>query len=375
MKLCIVTPAVIKGDGQGRANYEIVHEAIRRGHHLTLVAHRVADELLQSPQIQWVHFPIPKLPTALFKEIYFAWCSATWLRQHRQDFDLVQSYGSVTFGRSDVNTAQFVHTSWLQSPVHLSKYSKSLYGFYHWLHSALNATWERQSFREARAVIAVSEGIRRELLNLGVSDDRIHVILNGVDTQEFTPKPIDRTSLGLPPDKTLALFAGDIKTNRKNLDTVLKSLAKVLDLELVVVGRLEGSPYPALAKVLGIDDRVHFLGFRTDLPQIMRGVDLFVFPSRYEPFGMVVAEAMASGLPVITASSTGAAEIVTQDCGIVVSDPENVDALAEALQTLASDRSRREQMGRVGRTIAQGHDWSTKATQYINLFEGMGSAV
>ena len=371
MKLCIVTPAVVKGDGQGRANYEIVQEAIRRGHHITLVAHRVADELIQSSQIEWIRFPIPNLPTALLKEVYFARCSATWLKKHRAEFDLVQSYGTVTFARSDINTAQFVHTSWLNSPVHLSKYSKSFYGAYHWLHSVLNASWERTAFNDARAVIAVSEGIREELRDLGVPDDRIHVILNGVDIQEFTPEPIDRASLGLPLNKTLALFAGDIKSNRKNLDTVLRSLVHVTDLDLIVVGRLEGSPYPALAEALGVRDRVHFLGFRTDLASIMRGTDLFVFLSRYEPFGMVIAEAMASGLPVITAASTGASEIVTTDSGIVVQDPEDIVALTSALRTLIDDRILRQTMGQAGRAIVQSHDWKGKAKQYLTLFESM----
>jgi glycosyltransferase involved in cell wall biosynthesis len=371
MKLCIITPAVVKGDGQGRANYEIVQEAIRRGHHITLVAHRVAEDLIQSPQVEWIHFSIPNLPTALLKEVYFAWCSARWLKKHRTEFDLVQSYGTATFGRSDVNTAQFVHTSWLNSPVHLSKYAKKPYASYYWLHSVLNASWERTAFNDARAVIAVSEGIRGELRDLGVPDDRIHVILNGVDIQEFTPEPIDRTSLGLPLNKTLALFAGDIKSNRKNLDTVLRSLVHITDLDLVVVGRLEGSPYPALAEELGVRDRVHFLGFRTDLANIMRGTDLFVFLSRYEPFGMVIAEAMASGLPVITSASTGASEIVTPDSGIVVQDPEDVVALTTALRTLMDDRILRQSMGEAGRAIVQSHDWKGKAKQYLTLFESM----
>lgn len=338
---------------------------------MTLVAHRVAEDLLTHPAIQWVQFPSLKLPTALLKEVEFALRSARWLKQNVQKFDLVQSYGSVTFWNSDVNTAQFIHTSWLRSPVHISKQHRNLYGIYHWLHSILHSTWERKAFQQSQVVIAVSERIRQELQQLGIPDQRIHVILNGVDTQEFTTDRIDRKEVDLPSFGILALFAGDIKTNRKNLDTVLQSLVQVPLLQLVVVGRTEGSPYPALAEELGIADRVYFLGFRTDLPRIMQAVDLFVFPSRYEPFGMVVAEAMASGLPVITSASTGAAEIVTPESGIIIQDPEDVPALSQALRKLTFDRDLRDRMGTVGRTIAQQHDWESKAAQYLNIFESI----
>ena len=371
MKLCIVTPAIVKGDGQGRANYEIVQEALRRGHQVTLVAHRVAEDLLTHPSIQWVQFPSLKLPTAILKEIDFALRSARWLKQNVQKFDLVQSYGSVTFWNSDVNTAQFVHTSWLRSPVHISRQHRNLYGIYHWIHSILNSNWERKAFLQSRTVIAVSEGISRELQQLGVPKERIQVILNGVDTQEFIPGPCCREEMGLPLQGTIALFAGDIKSNRKNLDTILQSLVQVPNINLVVVGRTEGSPYPDLASKLGIADRVHFLGFRTDLPKIMRAVDLFVFPSRYEPFGMVVTEVMASGLPVITSAITGAAEIVTPESGIIIQNPEDITGLANALRQLAGDRELRNRMGLVGRSIAQQHNWKSKAAQYLNIFESM----
>jgi glycosyltransferase involved in cell wall biosynthesis len=124
-----------------------------------------------------------------------------------------------------------------------------------------------------------------------------------------------------------------------------------------------------MAKALNISERVHFLGYRHDMPQIQRASDLFVFPSRYEPFGLVVIEAMASGLPVITATTTGAADLLNPDSGIVLEDCDDVEALARALQLLDSDRSLRQQMGKVARTIAEQHSWSTMAQTYLNIFE------
>jgi glycosyltransferase involved in cell wall biosynthesis len=369
MRLCIVTPTVTKGDGQGRANYEIVWESIRRGYHITLVTTSVAQDLQHHAQIQWVPIVTKQFPTQLVKEIVFSRKSALWLQIHRQEFDLVQAYGAVTATAGDINTVQFVHHAWLQSPVHISKIRRNFYGAYQWLYTALNAQWEKQAFQCAKVIVAVSNRVKQELEDIGILDDRIRVIYNGVDVQEFVPGSADRSRLGLPTTFPIALFAGDIRTNRKNLDTVLQALVQVPDLHLAVVGELKNSPYPSLAKRLGLSSRIHFLGYRHDISQIMQAVDFFVFPSRYEPFGMVVSEAMATGLPVITASTVGAAEIVTPECGIVISDSEDASALAGALRTLTPDRDLRIKMGKAARTIAEQHCWSSKAKTYVDLFE------
>lgn len=370
MKLCIVTPYVIKGDGQGRANYEIVTEAIRRGHQVTLVARKVAAELQENSLVNWVHFDVEKLPTALIKEMVFSVQSAAWLAKHRNEFDLVQVYGAVTSAPADINTSQFVHTSWRRSPAHTARTNPNLYGLYHWAYSALNARWEQQAFRQAKVSVAVSDKIKHELIDdLGIESSRIHVIHNGVDIEEFVPGVSDRKQLGLGEGVDLALFAGDIRTNRKNLDTVLNALVKVPSLHLVVVGSTEGSPYPQMAATLGLSDRVHFTGFRRDIAQIMQAVDFFVFPSRYEACTLVLLEAMASGLPAITATSAGGAELVTPECGFVLSDSDDVDSLADAMKTLAGSSTLRTKMGEAARAVAEQNTWVSKAQRYVDLFE------
>jgi glycosyltransferase involved in cell wall biosynthesis len=369
MKICIVTRSVMKGDGQGRANYEIVKEALRRGYDVTLLASNVESELQRNTQVNWIYLPVKGWPTRLLSSLVFADKSANWLQKHHSEFDVVQTYGAATGFKAEVNTVQFVHSGWLRSPVHPSRLRRDLYGTYQWLYTVLNAHWEKKAFRQAQVVVAVSEKIAQELVGIGVPKERIRVILNGVDGQEFVPGSVNRSQLGLPEGVTLALFVGDIRTLRKNLDTVLQALVQVPDLHLVVAGATKRSPYPQLAAKLKLSQRVHFLGFRRDVPDIMRAVDLFVFPSRYEACTLALLEAMSTELPVITATATGGAEIVTPECGFVLPDSEDSQALAQALSKLVSDRELRRQMGQASRAIAQQHSWVSKAKSYVDLFE------
>ncbi len=237
------------------------------------------------------------------------------------------------------------------------------------MYGKLNSYWEKQAFKNTDLVIAVSEKIRQDLMEIGVPRSRTEVIHNGVDIDEFMPGHLDRKQWGLPEGVPLALFAGDIRTSRKNLDSVLKAVKNVPDLHLAVLGGTDGSPYPAMADELELSDRVHFLGFRKDVAQVMRAVDFFVFPSRYEACTLVLMEAMSSGLPVITASSAGGAELVSPDCGFVLADSEDLEQLTEYLQALTQNPEQRIVMGKASRQLAEQHLWVSKAKLYIDLFE------
>ncbi len=378
MKLCIVTHNLIKGDGQGRVNYEVACEAIRRGHHVTVLASKIAPELEKHSSINWV--PISaEVPTELMRNMVFAYKSTNWLRKHRPSLDLIKANGAITWADSDVNAVHFVHNSWLKfSKLEATAANNKtifnpylfLYNSYQWLYTKLNARWEKQAFDNTKIVVAVSDKVAEDLQEIEVPQDVIRVISNGVDIEEFSPgNNGSRQTWNLPDGVPLAMFAGDIRLARKNLDTVLKALVEVPDLHLAVVGVTDGSPYPQLAKSLGLNDRVHFLGFRRDVPSLMKAVDFFVFPSRYEPFGLVITEAMATGLPVITASCAGAAPLITPEAGIVLPHPNDSKALAEAMQKLSVNPDLRSNMGRTAREIALQNTWKNMAQQYVDLFE------
>lgn len=368
MKLCIVTENVIKRNGQGRVNYEIAWEAIRRGYEVTLVSNRVAPELEQHNQVNWVFVSIVGLPVQLLSGIAFSWRCTDWLCKHRSEVDVILANGGITWAKADVILVPFVHSAWLRSPLHVSRIRRDLYGFYQWIYTAWNAYLEKMAFQQADVVVAVASQVKKELLHIDVPEEKLRTILCGVDLNEFSPGCTDRGKFGLPEGVPFALFVGDIRINRKNLDTILHALKRTSELHLAIM-TAEGSSYPHLAKELGVDARVHVLDPTLPVSDVMRAVDLFVFPSRYEPYGLVVIEAMASGLPVITTAATGAAEIITPECGVVLTNSEDTNALAEALSTLVNDPELRVRMGKAARSVAEQHSWASMAQTYVDLFE------
>jgi glycosyltransferase involved in cell wall biosynthesis len=374
LRLALVTPRVVRGDGQGRVNYEIVRYALMRGAEVTVVTTALAPELEREERLHWIRGGYPSLPTSLLRSQAYSLQSGRWFAAHGRQFDITQSNGSVTLAASDVNTAHFVHGAWGKSDAHTSRFNPNAYGTYHRLLTALHAAQERVAYRRARHVVAISELVKRQLVSIGVAESKISVIYNGVDTAEFAPGPAARNDFGLPQNTFLALFAGDMTTPRKNLDTVIRALEAAPEVHLVVVGALQKNPYPERVKAMGLAERVTFLGFRRDLPAIMRSVDAFVYPSRYEPLGLVVLEALSSGLPVVTVRATGASELIGPDAGFVVDDANDHLAVAAALRALATDDGRRAAMALGARAVAERHTWNAMSQQYYDLYERLATA-
>lgn len=215
----------------------------------------------------------------------------------------------------------------------------------------------------------MSQKVADEIRRIGIDGGRIGVIYNGVDAQAFANAAPDRRAFGLPAEPFMLLFVGDLRTPRKNLGTVLKALAHLPpNVHLAVAGYLPGSPYPDEARALKIDSRVHFLGLVKNMPTLMSSVDAYVFPSRYEAMSLSLLEAMAAGLPVVTARTAGGAEIITPECGIVLDDPDDPAALAAAIERLARSRDACRAMGEAARRLMEGFGWARMGAQYIALY-------
>jgi len=357
-----------RNDGQSRVNYEIVKAALNRGWQVTFIGSYLSDDLRHLPLLKWLRLERSRLPSNLIKNLVFAFKASTLLKKHKDEFDIIHTNGFIVWSQADINTVHFVHSGWLQNRFYPYKPVRSPYSLYQYFFTRLNSYLEQYAFKESRRIIAVSEKVKEEIKSSGILEKRIHVIHNGVDLEEFHPGQAQTPDFSLPAGSPLFLFAGDIRTKRKNLESVIQALKLVPQSHLAVAGSLKGSPYLDFPKQLGVADRVHFLGLIKDMPNLMRSVDAFVFPSRYEACSLVLLEALASGLPVITAATAGGAEFIG-DGGIVISNPDDIQQLANAMSLLAGDTQLRSSMAGKARQVAAGLSWSHMTDRYFEIYD------
>ncbi|MYD93253.1 MAG: glycosyltransferase family 4 protein [Chloroflexi bacterium] len=236
---------------------------------------------------------------------------------------------------------------------------------------ALYVRLVRAGLRRTHTLIADSEWTRKDLARLAsVSSDRVHVVPLGVDTR-FRPgdaaaRSHARQRLGLPERFGLFLSTRDL---RKNLGVVLAAwpdVWRICRLPLVVAGRSpreESRVYVDWFADLdpSADDWLHVYGpvDERDKPNLYRAADVFVFPSRYEGFGLDPLEAMASGVPVLAANATSLPEVVG-DAGqlLPADDPA---AWSDAVSTVAGDSATATEMRERGLARAATFTWARTA--------------
>lgn len=257
------------------------------------------------------------------------------------------------------------------------------------------SSWaERTAFEGAEAVIAVSSGMRDGVLEAydTLDPDRVHVVRNGIDTEEFKPD-LDTdviTRLGMDPDRPSVVFVGRI-TRQKGLIHLVRA-AEQLDPETQVV-LLAGAPdTPEIARQIGDafqhvhDTRGNVIWIEQMLPrhevrQVLSHATVFACPSVYEPLGIVNLEAMACETAVVASAVGGIPEVVVDgETGSLVpydparaEDPSFVAAfeaeLASKINALTADPDRAARFGRAGRQrCVDEFSWSTIAAQTLDVY-------
>ncbi len=239
---------------------------------------------------------------------------------------------------------------------------------------------ERLCAEKADRVITVSNYIKREVVRLGVNEEKIKVIYNGVDSKRFKPvskkeKDKIRKKYGLEECK-MVLFLGRLDPS-KGLDNLLKALPIILgeepETKVVIAGQGWLEPILAtLAKLLGVENHVIFAGYipSKDLPAIYSAADVFVSPSLCEPFGITLLEAMACETAVVSTYTGGIPEFVKpMENGILV-DAHSPDQLAYAITLLLQDENLRRKIAENGRkTVEKDFTWEKTAIETLKVYE------
>ena len=225
-----------------------------------------------------------------------------------------------------------------------------------WKTKAKKYLWPRL-FRLADQVIAPSTGTHDLMLTLNIPPDHVTLIPYVVDNDWWIQKSaqVDRTAVrsgwGAAPNTLVILFCAKLQPWKRPLD-LLRAFAKANLSSGVLVFAGEGALRPQLeseAANLGVASRVRFLGFvnQSQLPAVYTAADLLVLPSEFEPFGLVVNEAMCCACPVIASDRAGASrDLVAPVCPDFVFRCGDVDALAQLIKKAAANPAHLKELGR-----------------------------
>jgi alpha-maltose-1-phosphate synthase len=259
------------------------------------------------------------------------------------------------------------------------------------------SSWaERTAIEAADAVIAVSAGMRDDILSVypAVNPERVQVIHNGIDAAEYAPDPgtdvLER--LGIDPDRPYVMWIGRV-TKQKGIEHLLDAAAS-FDPDAALVCCAGAADTPELAAITtekvkhleAVRDGVHWIDTmlpRHEVVQLLSHAAVFVCPSVYEPFGLINVEAMACAVPVVATAVGGIPEIVVDgSTGALVpfvagddpygspADPVGMAAaIAEAVNRMLSDPAGAAAMGRAGRARVLEHfTWQAIAAQTAALY-------
>jgi glycosyltransferase involved in cell wall biosynthesis len=333
----LVTGDFVKTGGMDRANFALADYLARQGEDVHLVAHRVAPELEARGNVT-VH-QVPKVANSyLLASPLLNWAGRVQAR-HIAGVGgrVLVNGGNCQWG--DVNWVHYVHAAY--QPENQAGRLRQLKDS---VSRQLFLATERQALRSAQLIIANSEHTKRDLVEkLAIPEQRIHRVYYGTEPQVFHPAtPQERKKLrhqlGWSQEKPIVMFIGALGDRRKGFDTLFSAWQQLCatpdwDADLVTVGVGAELPlWQKRAEAAGISSRIHFLGFRSDVPDLLRAADCLVAPTRYEAYGLGVQEALCCGLPALVSATAGVAERYPSHLSdLLLPDPEDATDLAARL--------------------------------------------
>lgn len=242
----------------------------------------------------------------------------------------------------------------------------------------------RKYMKNVDAIIAISEGVKKVLVEGGVDPENVEVISSGIDFSSFeedssalTSKDYLHREFSFAVDDYLVGIVAHLADHKGHqyliqATKILKQQAPKIKTIIVGEGPLS-MELDRQAKELDVEDIIFFLGFRKDIPKILSSLDLFVLSSHLEGMGSSILDAMASRLPVVATKVGGIPEVVINgETGLLV-PPRNPSALARAILRLYSDKTLASRLGQKGyELVHRKFSAEAMAEKVVRLYEKIG---
>ena len=306
---------------------------------------------------------------------------------------LVHTTGACALG-ADVIQVQFVNAAWnsklkvlppeVCAPPHARGRGK--------LETRLRKTYqdfmmnygiyaERELYVKDKNYIAIAHSVAKELEEHFGIRDHVHVIHHGVDSEIFKPAETEgeirdrakrRAELKIAAEDVVISFVGAYE--RKGLAIAIRALAEIKlelrkNVKLLAVGGGSEAGFRELAQSLGVSENVIFVGHQKQIVPYYQIADLFLLPTLYEPFGLVVLEAMACGLAPIVSRIAGASELIKDgESGKLIEDPTDPKEIARLLEPWVENGALRKKAAFHARKVALGRSWDQVAREYSAVF-------
>ena len=365
MKLLIIARPFVFHGGVERATAGLVDALVQHGYDVHLLS---AYGQARMPGVTRRVLPLPPLPSAARA---LALAAVARVVVAGGGWDVVQSHERTL--RQDIYRAgEGCHRAYLES----MSDSRRRRPLFHRVVLEL----ERRVFAATAHIVAISRRSAAEIADLyGVPRERLSVVYNGVDLERFHPKNraaqryLARAEAGVVADAWTLLFVGS-GFERKGLDTVIDALAISADRSsrLIVIGRGATQAFRERAARLAVDTRITWLGPRHDVERWYAAADVVVLPSRYEPFGNVHLEALASGVPVVASAAAGGAEAIVDGQSGAVVDPRDARAIATALGRLR-ERSP-DELTDAARRAAEPFTFAAQVAGFARIYHRIAAA-
>ena len=370
MRIALSFPDVNRRGGVERVVSEAANYLAANNHEICLIARSVEPGILDR---RVTHYAVtdPRLWKVSLGE--FALTAPKVFESITPPIDV---HGAFTTASAvgGVLWVQAVHLAWMQIARSTRGMSGRLRQAFNPFHRvALSLERSIIGGRRYKKLIALTPAVAEDLKRLySVPETDIVVLPNGVNPNEFSisdhsRKLVARRELGLPFDKPIILFVAN-ETQRKGFVPLLQALASIRDSQahILAVGRLGGmKQWQKTLLQFGLQDRITFTGPTSNAALAYAASDLFALPTIYEAWGLVIVEALASGLPVVTSRLAGAAEAIREgETGYLLSEPHNASEIAVMLRRLLAGEH--ADAATIAASIERYH-WSKILCQYEQI--------